>query len=65
MDQASTRRTYTIEECAKQLGISRAKAYEAAREGRFPALRFGKRWTVPAAAFDRMLDEVKPLIEVA
>jgi excisionase family DNA binding protein len=56
MEEATKRKTYTIEEVAEQLGISRVKAYEAAREGKIPTMRFGKRWIVPAAAFDRMLN---------
>jgi excisionase family DNA binding protein len=38
------------------LGISRNKAYEAARRGEIPTIRIGHRILVPAAAFERMLE---------
>ena len=38
MEQATKRKTYRIEEVAEQLGISRAKAYQAAKEGKIPCL---------------------------
>jgi excisionase family DNA binding protein len=59
MEQETKRKTYTVEQAAKQLGISRAKAYEACREGKIPNLRFGARVIIPAAAFDRLLEGVK------
>lgn len=51
-----TRRTVSVEEAAMMLGISRAKAYDCARSGEIPALRFGRRIVVPLAALNRMLD---------
>jgi excisionase family DNA binding protein len=50
------RRTLTIEEAAKGLGISKASAYEAARSGELPTIKIGKRILVPLAALDRMLE---------
>jgi excisionase family DNA binding protein len=52
--------TYTVEEAAKLLGISRASAYVAASRKEIPSLRFGKRIVVPKAKLDRMLDS-KPM----
>lgn len=49
------RRTYTVTEAAALLGISRAKAYDCVRSGELPALRFGRRIVVPAAALERLL----------
>jgi excisionase family DNA binding protein len=49
------RRTCTIDEAAKILGICRNKAYQAARRGEIPTLRIGKRLLVPLAAFERLL----------
>lgn len=56
MMQASVERaTWTIEETAKLLGVSRAAAYSAARRGEIPTLRFGKRWVVPRHALEELL----------
>jgi excisionase family DNA binding protein len=52
----STRRTYTVEEAGKMLGVSRHKAYEMAREGSLPILRAGNRLLVLKAPFERMLN---------
>jgi excisionase family DNA binding protein len=50
------RRTYTIEEAAEMLGISRATAYEAVKRGQLPALRLGRRrFVISAAALNRLL----------
>jgi excisionase family DNA binding protein len=49
------RKTLSITEAAKALGISRSFAYEAAREGKIPVIRLGTRMLVPVAALDRML----------
>ncbi|MDP2948182.1 MAG: helix-turn-helix domain-containing protein [Chloroflexota bacterium] len=49
--------TYTVEECAAVLGISRATAYALAKEGRLPVIRISeRRLVVPKAALQRMLD---------
>jgi excisionase family DNA binding protein len=50
------RRTLTIEEAAKGLGISKASAYEAARTGELPTIKIGKRILVPVVALERMLE---------
>jgi excisionase family DNA binding protein len=47
--------TITIDQAAKVLGISRAKAYEAARTGELTVLKFGKRRPVPTAPIRRLL----------
>ena len=52
----SERLTFTVEEAGELLGISRALAYEMARTGRLPTLRFGKRIVVPKKAIENMLD---------
>ena len=48
--------TFTVEEAGKLLGISRALAYEMARQGKLPTLRFGKRLVVPRKAVQDMLE---------
>ena len=50
------RKTMTIEEAARQLGIGRNSAYEAAARGEIPAIRIGKRLLVPTERFRRFLD---------
>jgi len=49
------KRTYSIPEAAKVLGIGRTAAYEAARTGEIPTIRIGKRILVPVAALERLL----------
>ena len=53
---ATERLTYTVEEAATLLGISRSLAYEAARTGDLPTIRIGRRILVPAAALQRLID---------
>ena len=50
------RLTFTVEEAAQKIGISRAKAYECVRSGEIPSVRIGRRLVVPRVALDRMLD---------
>jgi len=54
------RLTLTVEEAGDLLGISRALAYEMARTGRLPTLRFGKRIVVPKKAIESMLEHPSP-----
>ena len=56
------RLTLTVEEAGALLGISRALAYEMARTGRLPTLRFGKRIVVPKKAIESMLERPVPSI---
>jgi excisionase family DNA binding protein len=58
MESKSSRRTTTIVEAAKVLGVGRNQAYEAARRGEIPTIRIGKRLLVPLAALERLLQEV-------
>jgi excisionase family DNA binding protein len=49
-------RTYTIDEAARLLGISRGLAYKLAREGQLPgAISLGRRFVVARAALERLL----------
>jgi excisionase family DNA binding protein len=54
---AEERLTYTLTEAARQLGISRALAYEAANRGELPVCRIGRRMLVPRAALLRLLED--------
>jgi len=49
------RLTLSIEETARLLGISRGLAYEMARRGKLPVIRFGRRFLVPKKALERLL----------
>jgi excisionase family DNA binding protein len=50
------RLTITVDEAAKKLGIGRCQAYAAVRQGEIPSIRIGKRFLIPIAAFERMLN---------
>jgi hypothetical protein len=47
--------TISVPEAGRRLGIGRNAAYEAARRGDLPTLRFGKRLVVPLPAFEAKL----------
>ncbi|MCP4303668.1 MAG: helix-turn-helix domain-containing protein [bacterium] len=49
------KRTYTVTEVARELGISRSTAYECVRTGEIPCLRFRRRIVVAASVIDQML----------
>ena len=53
--QTIERRTYTVEEAGKILGLSRNTAYARATDGSLPTIRFGRLLLVPRAALDRLL----------
>lgn len=52
----SERKTITVEQAGKALGISRNAAYEAVRRGEIPAIRIGRLLLVPKAAFERLVN---------
>jgi excisionase family DNA binding protein len=54
------RLTFTVEEAAAALGISRAFAYEAVSRGDIPSIRIGRRVLVPRTALQRMLESTDP-----
>lgn len=49
--------TLTVPEAGELLGLGRDAAYEAAKRGDLPVLRFGRRLLVPRAALERMLEQ--------
>ena len=51
------RLTLTVEEAAHLLGISRGLAYEMARCGKLPVIRFGRRLLVPRRSLENILAE--------
>ena len=48
-------RTILVVEAGRWLGLGRNAAYDAARRGELPVLRFGKRLRVSVVALERML----------
>lgn len=48
-------RTYTVDEVAAIVGISRSTAYECVRRGEIPSRRFGRRIVVLRHELDRLL----------
>jgi excisionase family DNA binding protein len=51
----SERRTLSVEEAGRVLGISRQAAYTYANAGTIPVIRLGKRMLVPKAALEKLL----------
>ena len=47
--------TFTVDETAQLLRISRNTAYNLVREGRLPVLRLGRRLLVPKKGLDNLL----------
>jgi excisionase family DNA binding protein len=47
--------TFTVREAAEVLGIAKSSAYEAARRGELPALRFGRRLVVTRTTLEKLL----------
>ncbi len=54
------RRTITVTETARLLGISRTCAYESVRRGELPAIHLGKRIVIGRAAIEAMLNGEAP-----
>jgi predicted DNA-binding transcriptional regulator AlpA len=55
-DMQTQRRTVSVPEAGKILGIGRNSAYEAVKTKQIPTLRIGGRLVVPIAALERMLE---------
>jgi excisionase family DNA binding protein len=49
------RKTLTVEQAGRALGIGRGLAYELVRTGEIPSVRLGRRIVVPIAAVEEML----------
>ncbi len=49
------RLTLSVEQAAEALGIGRGLAYELARTGQLPVIRFGRRLVVSRAALEALL----------
>jgi len=51
----TTRLTYTVEEAAAILGISRTLAYESVQRGEIPAITFGRRIVIPHTSLEELV----------
>ena len=49
--------TFSVDQTAKLLGLSRNGAYEAIARGEVPSIRIGRRLLVPRIALARMLSD--------
>ncbi|HEY1720928.1 MAG TPA: helix-turn-helix domain-containing protein [Magnetospirillaceae bacterium] len=56
MGTTSETAVMTVEEAGAQLGLSRSAAYDAARQGRIPVIRLGRKVLVPRIAFQKLLE---------
>ena len=54
------RRTLTVAEAARALGISRALAYDLVRRGEIASLRLGRRIVIPERVIDELLAAATP-----
>lgn len=57
MSATHRRRTFTVDEAAQILGISRSTAYECVKTGELPSLRLRRRVVIPAHALDKLVPE--------
>ena len=55
----TTRLTYTVDEVAHLLNLSRGITYQYVHDGVIPAERLGRRWLVPRKRFHAWLDGQK------
>ena len=53
--ESPERLTWTVEEAAVALGVSRAFAYDAVRRGEIPAIKIGRRILIPRSALRELL----------
>jgi len=49
-------KTMSVEEAARELGIGRSLAYQAAASGELPTIRLGRRLLVPRARLEALLN---------
>jgi hypothetical protein len=56
--------TYTVPQAGRKAGLTRNGSYAAAGRGEIPVIRFGRLLKVPAAAWNQILREGRPLAPV-
>ncbi len=54
------KKTLTVRELSEVLNIGRSTAYEALRSGQIPSVKVGRRWLIPIAALDQLLNVEMP-----
>jgi len=54
----TTRLTYTVEEAAAILGISRTLDYESIQRGEIPAITFVRRIVIPRTSLEELVGRV-------
>jgi excisionase family DNA binding protein len=64
IDEARTRGTVSVQEAADILGVSRTHYYRAARAGKLPVLRVGRKVLVPVQPLLRMIEGIEPFPSV-
>jgi excisionase family DNA binding protein len=59
MDTTNDRKplAVSVPEAGRLLGVGRITAYRAAKAGRLPTVRFGRRLVVPVRALEKMLEQ--------
>jgi excisionase family DNA binding protein len=53
--QEAERLPYTIPEAGALAGLNRNASYDAAKRGEIPTIKFGSRFRVPRAKWDRIV----------
>ena len=54
--QQEKKRALSVLETSQALGMGLRSTYKAVRNGDLPAVRVGKRWLVPVAGIERLLN---------
>jgi excisionase family DNA binding protein len=49
--------TVNVSEASRLLGVGRTRLYAALHEGRVPALRVGRKFRIPRAVIERLLED--------
>ena len=52
---ANEKKVLTVEELAKELGISKSLAYREVRQGKIYSIKCGDRYLVPVKALEKLL----------
>jgi len=55
MNVATERRTLSVIEAGRVLGLGKEGAYAAVHRGDIPAIKVGRRWLVPVDGLERLL----------
>ncbi len=56
MSESSGKRVRSVREFAAVMGVSLSVAYEAVRTGQVRTIRIGRRWLIPDAVIEEMLN---------